>query len=193
MIRLIISGTGIALAGAIFFVYTQPTYDKTQTIRAQIKEYDQALSKAAELQKLKDTLLSRLNAFNPADIDRLQKLLPDHVDNVRLILDMDQMASKRGMALDNVDISKSDTTQTTTIGAIGTDTTKYESLLLKFGTTGTYNDFLVFMSDLQSSLRIVDLVDLNFEPTGSSVLVPGANQPEPTYRFALTLKTYWLK
>src|ERR1051326_1864765 len=105
MLRSTISIVGVLLAGGIFFLYTQPAYDKSGQLQAQISQYDQALQKAAELQQLKQTLLARYNAFDPADIDRLQKLLPDHVDNIRLILDMDAMAAARQMALSNVNVS----------------------------------------------------------------------------------------
>ena len=57
-------------------------------------------------EQLKQSLLSRFNAFKTEDLDRLRKLLPDHVDNVRLILDLDNLAARHGMALQNVVISE---------------------------------------------------------------------------------------
>ena len=90
MVKNLLSIAGLAVAGGIFFLYTQPAYDNVQVLKGRIAQYDQALDKAAELQQLKQSLLSRFNAFRPEDLDRLQKLLPDHVDNVRLILDLDR-------------------------------------------------------------------------------------------------------
>src|SRR6185295_10369283 len=78
MIRTLISGICLLAAGGIFFAYTKPNYDASGTTKAQIAQYDAALSKASELQKLKQTLLARYNSFNPSDIDRLHKMLPDH-------------------------------------------------------------------------------------------------------------------
>src|SRR3989338_10618623 len=102
MMKTIFSVAGLAIAGAAFILFTQPNYDTAKALEAQIAEYNQALDKAAELQQLKQSLLSRYNAFNPADLDRLHKLLPDHVDNVRLVLDLDNLAARNGMALQNV-------------------------------------------------------------------------------------------
>ncbi|MDP3646432.1 MAG: hypothetical protein Q8R25_05075 [bacterium] len=196
MIRTTVSITGIILAGAIFFSYTQPAYDDSQTVRTTIAGYNRALQKAAELQSLKQQLLSRYNALNPNDIDRLQKLLPDHVDNIRLILDMDNMAATRHMALSNVDISGNDSSaglKQPVIGALGASSRKYDSLTLGFTATGTYTDFKQFLQDLQISLRIVDFVSLTIAPSGGSSLSGLSSQYEPHYAFGVNLKTYWLK
>ncbi len=195
MLRTTISITGIILAGAIFFLYTQKAYDKSLAVRTQITEYDQALQKAAELQQLKQQLLSRYNAFNPNDIDRLQKLLPDQVDNIRLILDIDNMAAQRSMTLSNVDVSGNDGSNAPNqkvIGTLGTSNRKYDALTLGFTATGTYTNFKQFLQDLQVSLRIADLASLTITPVcGGSLTSSG--QYEPNYSFGITLKTYWLK
>lgn len=210
--RLIIAIVGVVLAGSIFFLYTKPTYDSSQEIRANIAQNDAALDKAAELQKLRQTLLSRFNTFDPTDLDRLQKLLPDHVDNVRLILDLDKLAERGGLALQNVDVSsaqKQTAKSQTALGAIGASNQKYDSLTLTFSTIATYTDFVRFLSSLESSLRIVDLVSLTIAPaTGGAAVVTSATnafpttnarnvvpvrQTEPLYTYNITLRTYWLK
>ena len=85
MMRLTFAILGVILSGLTFFFYTKPTYEAVQNTSAQVDQYNAALDKAAELQQLKQSLLSRYNAFSSNDLDRLQKFLPDHVDNVRLI------------------------------------------------------------------------------------------------------------
>ena len=68
MIRTVISLVCLLAAGAVFFMYTQPTYDTVQAENAQIAQYDEALTKASELQQLKQSLLSRYNTFDPLAI-----------------------------------------------------------------------------------------------------------------------------
>lgn len=188
MTKFIIALVGLVAAGALFFLYTKPAYDGTQIVQNDINQYNAALDKAAELQKLKQTLLSKYNAFNPTDIDRLQKLLPDHIDNVRLILDLDNLAGKYGLALQNVDVSNEVTGgNKTPLGAIGASNQKYEMRTLKFATHSTYPVFLQFLTDLEQSLRIVDLASLSL----SADTAPVGGQP--SYAFDISLKTYWLK
>ena len=195
MTRLIIAIISVVAAGAIFFVYTQPTYDTVQTEQAQIAQYNAALDKATQLQTLKQTLLSRYNAFDTNSLGRLQKLLPDHVDNIALILDLDSIASRYGLMLQNVDVSSSGgqaAANQATIGAIGASNQAYDSLSLTFTTQGTYSNFLQFLTELETSLRIVDLASLTISPAASNSTT-GAKPAEPVYNYNITLRTYWLK
>lgn len=192
MIRTVISALCLLGAGAIFFMYTQPTYDSVQTENAQIAQYDEALSKASELQQLKQSLLSRYNTFDSTQIDRLQKLLPDHVDNVRLILDIDSLAGKHGMALQNVVVSQNSSSQgsQSATGIIGASKQSYDALTIKFTTQGSYDTFRQFLAAVESSLRIVDLVSLNIARGSSGTQ---GNVAVPLYTYNITLRTYWLK
>ena len=190
MVKLILSAAAFVFALGVFFMYTQPTYDSARILQQEVDKYNEALGKAAELQQLKQTLLSRYNAFDPESLDRLKKLLPDHVDNVRLVLDLDNLAGSHGMALQNVIISNpsSETGGGSSLGTIGAARQKYDSLTLKFSTRATYPRFIQFLESLESSLRIVELVSLNLAPD-----TPPAVSGEPQYRFDITLRTYWLK
>jgi Tfp pilus assembly protein PilO len=144
------------------------------------------------LQQLKQTLLSRYNTFNTSDIDKLQKLLPDHVDNVRLILDLDSLAGKHGMAMQNVAVSSAESSASTNqsaTGAVGASKQKYDSLTIKFTTQGNYQTFREFLADIEKSLRIVDLVSLTL--SNSSASTGGGSTT--LYTYDVTLRTYWLK
>jgi|SRR3989338_2211634 len=188
--KTIIALVGLIAAGGIFFFYTKPTYDGAGTVRGQISQYDAALQKAAELQQIKQALLAKFNALPETDKSRLKKLLPDHVDNVRLILDLDHMASRNQMALQNVVVSAPQEAEAaqTAVGAVGASRQKYDSLTMKFTTQGTYPQFLQFVLDMEQSLRLVELVSLKI----SSGAVGGSGS-EPLYVYDVTIRTYWLK
>src|SRR3989344_4525889 len=93
----------------LFFWFIDPEYAKIKLLRAEEAEFDQALDRSKELQTVRDQLLSRYNTFARSDVERLQKLLPDHVNNVRLILDLDGIASRYGMRIRNVAIEDNNT------------------------------------------------------------------------------------
>lgn len=179
------------LAGAIFFLYTQPTYGAVGSVESQISQYNEALQKAAQLDALRQKLLSQYNAFNPSDITRLQTMLPDTVDNIGLIVDLNNIASSYGLALENVDVSTPDgsSAQSGTVGAVNANSQKYGSLTLNFSTYGTYDQFRTFLTALEQSLRIVDLQTLSIAPQGSG----SGGGAGAAYRYDMTLKTYWLK
>ncbi len=179
MIRLATPIILVIVAFGLFFGYIDPTYKQIRELRAKEKTYDEALNQSRELQKVRDSLLSRYNTFSKQDLDRLKKLLPDHVDNVRLILDIDSIASKYNMRTRNVTISKASSEDA---NVIGSNQSEVDSVVLSFSVTATYDNFIKFIKDLESSLRIVDLVGFSFSATEGEA-----------FNFNISIKTYWLK
>ncbi len=162
----------------LFFGYVDPTYVSIQSLRVDKADYDKALSNSKELQTQRDALLSKYNQMSKSDVDKLSKLLPDNIDNIRLIIDVDDMARTYGMRIRNFKTdasSKSDT--------IGADNTPYGTLTLTFTTTAPYNTFIAFMHDLERSLRVLDVTSVTFSSSDVSQL----------YDYNVTVKTYWLK
>ena len=173
----------VLVAGALFYWYIDPTYDAVKILRAEEATLNTALSRALELQTTRDQLLSRYNTFNTEDLVRLEKLLPDHVDNVRLVLDMDGMASQYGMRIRNVAIEKQEEKKKTrNTQTVGPDERAHESMLLSFSVNGDYSTFRTFLSDLEQSLRLVDVEGVSFSSTDTGL-----------YEFTVALRTYWLK
>ncbi len=170
----------LGIAGALFFGYIDPAYDRIKELRAEESEFSLALDRSRELQQVRDSLLARYNAFPQDDVRRIEKLVPDHVDNVRLILDLDSMASKYGMRVRNVSIESSESRAQR--GQIGIEERAYESVVLTFSVSGTYDTFMQFMTDIEESLRLVDVVGLSFSANESGL-----------YDYSLNIKTYWLK
>ena len=187
MPKLIIAGIGFIFAGSIFFAYTRPSYANVGVIKAQIAQYDEALKKAAQLDELKTKLINKRNSFSQTDIDRLQLMLPDHPDNIGLILELDSLASHYGMALQNVDVTadsgRAGGTAVSAGDVIGSGPA-YSTITLHFSTFGTYEHFRSFMRDVETSLRLVDLVSLSIQPDTSI---------GSSYNYDITIKTYWLK
>lgn len=161
-------------------MYIDPEYQKVQELLAEQGQIDQALSRSRELQDVRDALLSRYNTFPTSEVGRLQKLIPDHVDNVRLILDLDSMATKYGMRVRDVKI-ESDSERKDS-GGIGVSDSAYESVILSFTVSGSYTTFRQFLADLERSLRLVDVVGLSFTATDNGI-----------YDYTFNIKTYWLK
>jgi Tfp pilus assembly protein PilO len=191
MIRNLIALTLVAAAILIFMFYTKPAYDSVQALSAQGAQYQAALSKAAQLQQLKQSLLSKYNSFDPNQVSRLNTLLPDQVDNIRLILDLDNLAGRFGMSVQNVNIStpgSNGASSGSVVGSIATEAQPYSALTIQFTTSGTYEQFSQFLDALQSSLRLVDLESLDMSAGGA-----GGSLADPTFAYSLTVQTYWLR
>jgi len=185
---------GLAITGFLMFV--NPMYEELNNLKAQAASYDQALTNSKALENERDKLTKKYNSISSDNLDKLNKLLPDNVDNIRLILEIEKVAAPYGMILKDV---KYDSTKPSTDknGAIvGGDMSKtssskdYGSWDLEFSTQGNYNNFLNFIKDLENNLRIVDIYAIEF--TSDTPL--GAKSPlTDTYKYSFRIKTYWMK
>src|SRR3990167_7360005 len=149
---------GIAFTG--FFVFTNPLYKNISLERERITSYNEALDNSKALEAERDKLTQKYNSFDPEDLSRLQKLLPDSVDNIRLILEIEKIASPYGMVLKDVkyDATNKDNVISQTAGAggaiqIGGGTPPppkdYGAFDLEFSVSGPYDNFINFTKDLE--------------------------------------------
>lgn len=161
-------------------------YVEIKEVLKEEEKFDKALDKSKELKEIRDALLSRYNTFSTNDLDRLGKLLPDHVDNVRLVLDIDHIASTYGMRIKNVNISVVEDNDRQR-GVIGPDDKLYESVGLSFSITSSYDILKQFIKDLEKSLRIVDVMSISLTSAETEEIT------NDLYNYDIGLKTYWLK
>jgi Tfp pilus assembly protein PilO len=183
--------TVILIVGAIglFFTYTKPNYAGVTALTTEIASYDKALNEAREFEALKNDLLEEYNTFNPDELARLERLIPLNVDNVRLIIEIDSVAATHGLTVSDIAFEG----ETDEEGAEGEEASgdtalplrdqarEYQSVLMTFSVDASYEDFKSFMSDLEKSLRLVDIQSIT---TGTSE--SGLDQ------YTVTFKTYWL-
>src|SRR3989344_1626155 len=176
--KLVFPIIAIIVAIGIFFGFVDPQYQDIKKLQAKEKQFDGALTRSKDLRTIRDEKLKVYESFPPEDLNRLQKLLPDHIDNIRLIMDLDTTASRYGMRLTNVSVGKPDEGPVEGLGQVK----PYGSISVTFSVTTTYESFLHFLTDLETSLRLVDVVSLSFSRPRGDV-----------YEYTITLRTYWLK
>jgi len=197
MSRLIAPIILIAITIAVFLTFTMPFYADIGTLRISQASYNEALNNSKALENERDKLVEKENNIGRENMDKLNKLLPENVDNIRLILEIEQVALPYGMALKDVKYSSAPTTNTSTPqagqvqgGYLTQAPRDYGVWDLEFSTTGTYNNFLSFISDLEHNLRIVDIASVVFS---SNAEVVSKDSSSSTYQYKFKIKTYWLK
>lgn len=170
----------LVAAFGLFFSFTDQKYEDAKAVAAEVKKYDEALDKSKELQKIRDELLGRYNAISNDDRKRLELLLPDNVDNIRLILDIDTIASRYGIVIKDLKINSSAS------NSEGFEATAPEikSLDLSFSFASDYETFITFLRDLEDSLRIIDVAEIKFAAKDTLSTASATHN--------LTIRTYWL-
>ena len=189
-----------------FFMVVKPRYDKLQTIKNEVAAYDTSLETAKELKNSREELIAKYNSISKTDLDGIKTLLPDSVDNIRLIIQLDSLATKNGLStLRSVDYKSEETSSTgagNTGGAGGGVSAgqvqnieaarrPYGEFTISFQTAGQYKNFLSFLSDLEQNLRLVDITAIDFGASGGDSGQGQSVANNLTYK--VTLKTYWLK
>lgn len=195
MFKFIVPITLIIISVLVFVLFTNPLYKDASVFRERASSYDSALTNAKNLQAVRDQLLTKYNGFPQEDILKLQKLVPDNVDNIRLILEIQGIASNYNMQITNVKYDANKAAGITSNVPQNVADSREQSLgygifEMEFSTEGTYDNFIKFIEDVEQSLRIVDITSVTFSSVGG---VSAQNSATSTYKYDFKIKTYWLK
>jgi Tfp pilus assembly protein PilO len=173
----------VVLSFGLFYVYISPKYNDIKNLRAQQAQYQQTLDRTKALQDVRDGLIKKLNDIKPEQQERLKRFLPENVDTVRLVMDMDALAKSRGLTIRNVKVDNTEKQQNTGGVVIPQAPKAYETVTVSFSFTASYDQMIGLLTALEGSLRLLDVTNLSF---GAGSTTNGL------YSFDLTLKTYWL-
>ncbi|MDE1975447.1 MAG: hypothetical protein KGI49_02995 [Patescibacteria group bacterium] len=191
----------IVLAIGIYFTVTSGVIADAQSVKSVNDQYSSALDNAAKLIDVRDQVRQQYNDISDNDKARLDKLVPSTVDNIRLIIDLSNVALKHGFSLTNIKAAVSSSgkgasgssqgqaaaapvasTPVTMINGVAVSNPTKDTVSVSFGATATYDQFIAFMQDLEADLRVVDLTHLAVTANDTGA-----------YTFQVQLTTYWLR
>lgn len=171
----------IGISVGLFVMFINPGVERIKSAGLEGGQYEDALKKSRELISLRDELNSIYNSFETNDLVDLKKMVPDHVDNVRLIIEIDNIASQYGMTVRDAELANSTSSKSDSDEIISIPGTGKEEISLSFSVISSYETFLKFLNDLEHSLRIVDIEKIDFIASDVDL-----------NEYSLTVKTYWL-
>jgi Tfp pilus assembly protein PilO len=178
----IISIIVIVVSIASFVLVVKPQYTKVKEYEAKSEELNQVLDNARKLQLIRDELLKKQKELSQSDIARLEKLIPESVDNVKLIIEFQNIAERYNLQIQTASTTKDDVVGDNAGQNFDISTKDYGTITLDFNVIGGYDEFLSFLADIEDNLRITDLRSLSMSESDSG-----------KYDFSLSIETYWLK
>lgn len=181
------------IIGTVYF-YVIPQYNEIVVLQSEVEAYDEAIETANALDEKLQTLTTKKNSFSTSDKLRLQKMLPSEQNDVRLILDLTNIADERNINLEGLDLSTQNESsrnpqnlQRPNVRNVEREFFNSQQTLrpvgISFSFEATYSEFLELMNDFESSLRIMDVTDVSF-----SIPESGSD-----YTFFVRLQTYWVE
>ncbi len=178
----------LVLAVGVYVTFTKVQWVEVQAIRVVNADYAQAIENADRLIQVRDKVLTDYNSMSAIDRERINKMVPNNVDTIRLIIDVRNIAMKRGLVLADV---KSETvlpdpsTLVSIPGGINDGvipTPVLDKVAMAFTLKSSYPQFLDFMRDVETNLRIMNFTSLKMKSSDSGI-----------YEFNVELETYWLR
>lgn len=176
----------IIMAIGLYFTVTKGVLAEADIVRASNDEYIAAIKNAKNLIEVRNKVLADYNKLAPEDREKLDKFVPKSVDNIRLIIDLNNIALRYGFALKGIQASVSSKNsndnipQSTNPNTVSTPV--LDTVTVSFGVTAPYQQFISFLQDLEASLRILDISSLSVTANDTGV-----------YDWKVELKTYWLR
>lgn len=191
----------IIIAVGIYFTVTEDMLAGVKDVQAVNDNYVSAINNAEKLIKVRDNVLKDYSNISQENRARLDKMLPTNVDNIRLIIDLNSIATRSGFSLKGIkavvagqDVkgsSKSTVSQSTDIGGGAVDPNTamttipvpaLDTVTVSFSVSATYSQFIGLMQELEANLRIMDITRYTTTANDNGV-----------YDWNVELKTYWLK
>ncbi len=171
----------LLLSLGLFYTFTNLQYQEVKGLRTLASEYQNVLHSVSAIIELRDNLLLDYGTIPKVEIDRINKALPDGIDNVRLALDLDSMASRYGISIKNVQAATGVNKEASLI-VLPEYAKPYDKAEISFSFVSNYENFTRLLADIEKSLRIMNVKLISFQ-VGESNL----------YEYRISVETYWLK
>ena len=187
----------IVLGIGIYLTYTQGVVSDISSVKSVNNQYYSAINSAEKLIAVRDQVLKSYNNISANDRDRIDKMIPNTVDNIRLIINLNSIALQHGFSLKGITAVNNNTSAgspsnsqfgaASPLGAaagspLSINAPTLDTVAVSFTITAPYQQFISFMQDLEASLRIMDMTHLTVSANDTG-----------TYDFGVQLTTYWLR
>lgn len=181
----------LILALGVFAGYVNPTWTgEVAEIKDAIAANDDAIAAARSYLTREEELLKKRDAMDQNDLAKLSAMLPDGVDNVGLILALNALAARSGLALSNIDVSQPAAADTANAsqgfsasgGSGFGGITHTGSVDLSLTATGSYEAFQRFLTGVERSERLLDVRSISVQGTNTGL-----------YTYQMTIRFYWLR
>lgn len=170
----------------VYFVYISPTVSEVKSLSLKKASYDNVLVQSKEVVAKRDSIFIDYNSIPKDDIDKLNKIVPETFNSVLFANDINALASSNSMAVKDFKVNpqKTDDREAMTNEQVAKP---YMTTVVTFRLVGQYSQFIKFLTDLESSLRLLDVVNLSVKTLG------GQMSTDNSLEYSLEINTYSLR
>ncbi len=140
-----------SLAAILVVVYAYPTYENVSKLEKRVTELSGYVDKAAKAQTKINELDQKYKNFPPGANEKMNTMIPEKIDDVRLTMDITDLAAIHGISLANPSIKE----------VAGDKNSPVKEHLVSISIEAPYSTFRKFLNDLEYWLQIRDITNLS--------------------------------
>lgn len=144
-----------------------PGEESIQALTIRKERYKNTSKIVDDLVKKANKLKEEYDAFDPETLHNMSIMVPDSVNNLKLLSEITTIANRTGLTLDGLGVKD-----------------KGGEYNISFNVMATYQEFKDFMAYYERSKRLLNLLSVNFTPLRDESAV---------MKFSVELTTYYLK
>ena len=180
MKQLILSAVFLVLGVGLFFGITTSVLDQVNTKRAERDALADILNRFNDIRKIKNDLINSYNSISEEDLSKLNEVVPPNAKEGDLLVTFENMAKDSGLLLKNIEI-KSAVPKDTGLLVVSED--PYDKVSITLTLDGSYEALRSFLSNLERSMRILDVKALSFHAASSAT----------SYEYSMEVTAYMKK
>ncbi len=175
----------VVLAALLYVFFTDATIGKIKVALAREQELSLFIEDAKQAQAKLDQIKERYENF-PAGADQsLRAILPDTIDPVRFVVDVNAVVERRGLLVKSPQVA--------TIPPEKGSADKFTKHTLSFTVTAPYELFRTLLGDLESSLALRNMETISFSTQDSKRdASPNANPVNAVHDYRIEISSYSL-
>jgi Tfp pilus assembly protein PilO len=179
----------VPLSLGLIYFYVLPEYGTISDLKAKQAVYEDTIAKAKQLDQMRTNLQNQYDSISDSDKAKLSAMIPTNFDSVKLVSDLNGVATRHSLQLKGVQIQSSASSAGQSQADVSTASgvvVAYKTEAISFIASGSYANFLAFLDEVESSQELIDLTKVTISPGTSS---PGSGE---TFDFNVTVNTYYI-
>lgn len=181
----------LIISFAIFFTYTQPTIGEIKTVQDETFAYTDAVSKASEFNTKLSQLMNQMNSFRSSDIEALEVYLPDSVDSLTVMSDIETIARQNNvqiLAMAEAEVEDASGNVQFEDEVIAGPKVSTHDFNVTF--SGTYEDVKRMLRNFEQNKYLLEVVSFQFGAITDTAAATVSDAVTPDNGYVMVVRTY---
>lgn len=171
----------LMLSLSIGYVFVYSPWSEVSALNDSKDQYTQFMDTISQIETKKNDLQSQFNQISEEDKRDINTVLPNSLDYVKLVSEIDNVAKNYGIIIDKINLNNLDSSVGDSV-ANAEPSKPYRSAILGFSFVSDYKKAMSFIDELERSMRILDIRSMKID-----------QETEGGYIYSVQFETYWLK